>query len=108
MDTSDFFSQFVKQIINVMKRIIIFVFTIIAISFNLAAQPARSNYLEQQKPAWSGEYSRWRIDINGGYGARLGKMAETGDEYMLNHASRLKYGFEYNGGVSYFSPQTSA
>ena len=85
-----------------MKRIIIAAISIIAFSFNLAAQSARPVNSELQKPAWSGDYSRWRIDINGGYGARLGKLPETDDEYMLNHASRLRYGFEYNGGVSYF------
>ena len=85
-----------------MKRIIISLLAALAIPFNLAAQSPLTYYSEQPNPAWSGEHSKWRIDINGGYGARLGKLPETDDEYMLNHASRLRYGFEYNGGVSYF------
>ncbi len=85
-----------------MKRIIIAAISIIAFSFNLAAQSARPVNSELQKPAWSGEYSRWRIDINGGYGWRLGQYEESGIEGIDMHNSRLRSGFQYNGGVTYF------
>ncbi len=85
-----------------MKRLLIAAISIIAFSINLAAQSARPDYSDLQKPGWSGEYSRWRIDINGGYGWRLGQFAKSDDAGIETHNSRLRSGFEYDGGVSYF------
>ena len=50
----------------------------------------------------SGEAPRFRVAVQGGYGYRLGKVQESGQDVIDQHNKKLKWGFVYGADATWF------